>query len=300
MPICSTPTARPMSASPALIAMIHGAHRGRARGAGVGHVVDGDAGLADLLLQPLADAWRSPRTGCPTARMSMSSIVTPPSSSAASAASAARSIDVLVAVAPELRHRRAEDPDVVGHRWSSSGKRARSRRRWPRCRRRRCRPRTWSSRTGMPSCTWSGSGSHVDAGWPCTTPPPSRSTTRGDVRRRDTGCRPVHDRERLAPCRRPRGASRRTSRRRTWRTRCGGRSSSAPHPLALVGLQVGIAVVDHQVVDERDARAHAISAAAASPTPNPPSASTSTVTGWRQHRPGGDVTHCEPAGNRAT
>ena len=37
-----------------------GAQRGGAGGAGVGHVVDGDAGLADLLLQLLADAAARP------------------------------------------------------------------------------------------------------------------------------------------------------------------------------------------------------------------------------------------------
>ena len=52
----STPTARPKSASPALTAMIGDPQGGGPGGAGVGHVVDRDAGLADLLLQLLADA----------------------------------------------------------------------------------------------------------------------------------------------------------------------------------------------------------------------------------------------------
>ena len=54
----STPKARPMSASPALTAMIADAQGGGSGGAGVGDVVDRDAGLADLLLQLLTDAGR--------------------------------------------------------------------------------------------------------------------------------------------------------------------------------------------------------------------------------------------------
>ena len=47
------------------------AQRGGAGGAGVGHVVDGDAGLADLLLELLADAAAAP-IRLPAARMPMS------------------------------------------------------------------------------------------------------------------------------------------------------------------------------------------------------------------------------------
>ena len=51
----STPTARPIVGLAGLDRHDRDPQRGRPGGAGVGHVVDGDAGLADLLLQLLAE-----------------------------------------------------------------------------------------------------------------------------------------------------------------------------------------------------------------------------------------------------
>ena len=77
-----------------------GPQRGGTRGACVGDVVDGDAGLADLLLQFLADAAAPIRF--PAAKMPMSAIVTPPSASAPKIASAPRSTMSLSKCLPNL------------------------------------------------------------------------------------------------------------------------------------------------------------------------------------------------------
>ena len=78
------------------------AQRRGAGGAGVGHVVDGDAGLADLLLQLLADAARRHPSGCRRRARPCPAIVTPPSASAPMAASAARSTVSLSGCLPNL------------------------------------------------------------------------------------------------------------------------------------------------------------------------------------------------------
>ena len=77
-----------------------GAQRGGTGGARVRHVVHGDAGLADLLLQLLAE--RSGPTRLPAARMPMSPMVTPASASAAMAASAPRSMTSLSGCLPNF------------------------------------------------------------------------------------------------------------------------------------------------------------------------------------------------------
>ncbi len=103
-----------MSPSPALTAMIADAQRGGAGGAGVGDVVDGDAGLADLLLQLLADAGRRAHevAGGEHAHVLHGD--------AGVAERAERGLGgevdgVLVGVLAELRHVDPEDPDVFTH-----------------------------------------------------------------------------------------------------------------------------------------------------------------------------------------
>ncbi len=89
------------------------AQRGGAGGAGVGHVVDGDAGLADLLLELLADAAAAHQVaGGQHAHVLHRH--------AAVGQRGERGLrgqvdDVLVGVLAELGHVDAEDPDVVAH-----------------------------------------------------------------------------------------------------------------------------------------------------------------------------------------
>jgi hypothetical protein len=85
----------PHVALPGLDRHDRGTQRGGTGRAGVDHVVDGDAGLADLLLQLLAD-------GMADEVAVMSRIVTPPSWSALVAASAARSMTSLSGCLPNL------------------------------------------------------------------------------------------------------------------------------------------------------------------------------------------------------
>ena len=103
---------------------------------------------------------------------------------------------VLVGVLAELGHVDPEDPDVVaGHRVPAPSVRpARSRSRWPRCRRRRCRWGRSASRTFMPSVTCSGSGSTLMM-LPRTLVP-SQSTTPATNGTGTPGAAKAHDGER--------------------------------------------------------------------------------------------------------
>ena len=96
------------------------AQRGRARGARVGDVVDGDPGLADLLLQPLTH----PGVGLhqATGREHADVAHRHPAVGEGGHRRFGREVDrVLVGVLAELRHLDAEDPDVVtGHGGSPS------------------------------------------------------------------------------------------------------------------------------------------------------------------------------------
>ena len=95
----------------------------------------------------------------PAATTPMSCMVTPPSARAPRAASAARSTVSLSGCLPNLVMVIPRIQMSSALAMISSPPRARSRSRWPRCRRRRCRPSWVASRTFMPSWTWSGSGS---------------------------------------------------------------------------------------------------------------------------------------------
>ena len=130
--------------------------------------------------------------------------------------------------------------------------RARSRSRWPRCRRRRCRPTYVASRTFMPSVHVLGIGLDVD-----DVAPHARAVAVDDAgheRHRDAGRGERHDRERpqlaLGARRRPRvnsvpkqlaQALRRSKNRaphdvHSWATRCG---SSLEHQVVDQGNRGG-------------------------------------------------------------
>ena len=117
-----------------------GAQRGGAGGTRVRHVVDGDAGLADLLLQHLADGRGAAHE---VARRDDADLTHGHAAVGERAHDRLRrEVDgVLVRVLAELGHRDAEDPDVVAHEVLplSSLRPARSRSRRPRCPRCRCR-----------------------------------------------------------------------------------------------------------------------------------------------------------------
>ena len=143
------------------------AQRGGAGGARVGHVVDGDAGLADLLLQLLADAGARP-SGCrrrarrcrASSRRRRRARPSPPRPRGrrCPCRGACRTWSSLI---PRIQMSSLAMV-VLLHRCVavlSQVRRARSRSRWPRRRRRRCRASRWSRRTFMPSVTCSGSGS---------------------------------------------------------------------------------------------------------------------------------------------
>jgi hypothetical protein len=94
--------------------MIDRAQRRGAGGAGVGHVVHGDAGLADLLLELLADRARAAHqvAGGEHAHVLHRDAAV---GEGAEGGLGSEVEDVLVLVLAELRHRDAEDVDVVGH-----------------------------------------------------------------------------------------------------------------------------------------------------------------------------------------
>ena len=155
----STPKARPMSVSPALIAMHGHPQRGGAGGAGVGHVVDGDAGLAQLLLDHLPDRQRAAHevAGADDAHVLHGH-----------AAVGQRALDRLATPGRRCpvsgclpnfvmwmpRTHTSSDADAIVPNLPG----VRNRSRLPRCRCRRCRSLRWPGGPSCPVVTCSGSG----------------------------------------------------------------------------------------------------------------------------------------------
>src|SRR5205823_8271936 len=97
----------------------HDPQRGGAGGARIGHVVDGDAGLADLLLDALTDAGvrlveASGRHDVHVLHGHLAVV------ERGGGRLAGQVDEVLVLVALELGHRDPEDPHVIAHRRASS------------------------------------------------------------------------------------------------------------------------------------------------------------------------------------
>ena len=242
-----------MSVSPALIAMHRHPQCGRAGGAGVGDVVDGDPGLADLLLEHLPDRCHRHHQ-----------------------VAGADDADVLHghAAVGQRAQRPPRRPDRrcpcrgACRTWSCG---CRGSRHLLRCRCHRAQPPRGSkpkpmasvpsssvpmtsvaSRTFMPSVTCSGSARHVDEVGPHAGA--LAVDDGGHERHRDPGGGEGHDRE--GPHLARRGDVRlRELRSVARRTGVAAVEVARPARGALVGHQVRV-VTEDQVVDQRDLLRH--------------------------------------------
>ena len=243
----------PCRTSPALIAMHGHAQRRGAGGAGVRHVVDGDAGLAELLLEQLADAAPGP-SGCRRRSRRCPSWSRRRRPARPCTASAARSTVSLSGCLPNLvmwipRIQSSSDADVIVVNLPG----VRSRSRPLRCRCRPCRSTSVVRRTFMPVLTCSGSG--VTLIRLARTLVPSQSTTAATNGHRDPGRGERHDGEGRAPHR-----SSALDTVSNSVASAGGAGVATVEEAgaargALVGHQVRV-VPQHQVVDQRDLLRH--------------------------------------------